>query len=130
MKTKTAIVWLFVIAALYDGILGLLFLVAAPAVFEYFQVTPPNHLGYVQFPALLLLVFALMFAAVARHPQANRNLIPYGVLLKVSYCGVVFAYWAMGNIPGIWRPFAVFDLAFLLLFGWAYINLEGQAEAA
>jgi hypothetical protein len=118
---------LFVLAALYDGFLGLAFLFSPAAVFALFEVTPPNHFGYVQFPAALLLVFALMFAAVARAPERNRNLIPYGVLLKVSYCGVVFGYWFTSGIPTMWKPFAIADLVFVVLFCWSYLALPSPA---
>ena len=124
MKKEGTISLLFIIAALYDGVLGALFLFAGGRVFEWLQVTPPNHPGYVQFPAALLIVFALMFCAIARNPLANRNLIPYGMLLKVSYCSVVFFHWFATGIPNMWKPFAIFDLAFLGLFIWAYVSLR------
>jgi hypothetical protein len=114
---------LFWVAAAYDGILGAVFLVAAPRMFAWFEVTPPNHYGYVHFPAALLIVFAIMFAAVATNPVRNRNLIPYGVLLKASYCGTVFSYWIGGGIPYLWKPFAVCDAVFGVLFLWAYAAL-------
>lgn len=123
MKSALWIRVLFVIAAAYDGILGITFLLIPARVFAYFAVTPPNHLGYVNFPAALLVVFALMFLAVARKPFENRNLIPYGILLKVSYCGVAFAYWFTQDVPGMWKPFAVFDVAFGVLFYLAYRGL-------
>jgi hypothetical protein len=124
MKKEKIISILFIIAALYDGILGVLFLFAGGRLFEYFQVTPPNHLGYVQFPAALLIIFALMFCAIAMNPSLNKNLIPYGMLLKVSYCSIVFFYWFTTGIPNMWKPFAIFDLAFLGLFIWAYVSLR------
>jgi hypothetical protein len=127
MRKSPIIAALFVIAALYDGLLGILFLFAGAAVFQWFQITPPNHFGYVQFPAALLIVFALMFLAIARDPPGNRKLIPYGMLLKVSYCSVVFFHWFTAGIPGMWKPFAVIDLVFLLLFAWAYVFLLGSA---
>ncbi len=120
MKTKTVVCGLFIIAALYDGLLGIAFMFAGPALFERFQVAPPNHFGYIHFPAALLIVFALMFAAVAKNPIGNRNLIPYGMLLKVSYCGVTFYHWFSVGIPDIWKPFAILDLVFLVAFVWAY----------
>ena len=111
---------LFLVAAAYDGVLGLAFLAAPARVFTAFGVEPPNHWGYVQFPAGLLIVFALMFLAVARRPVENRNLIPYGILLKVSYCATVFGWWATAGIPTLWKPFAIADLAFAVLFLWTY----------
>jgi hypothetical protein len=121
---RTVIIILFIIAALYDGLLGLGFLLSADALFQGFQVPPPNHFGYVHFPAALLLVFAFMFLAIAGNPQRNRNLIPYGMLLKVSYCSVVCFYWFTTGIPSMWKPFVFYDLVFLGFFAWAYAALR------
>ncbi|MGA2256915.1 MAG: hypothetical protein ABSG53_19865 [Thermoguttaceae bacterium] len=123
MKTATVSA-LFLVAALYDGLLGLAFLVGADWIFQYAQVTPPNHVGYVQFPGAILMIFGLMFAAIARRPCENRGLIPYGMLLKVSYCGVAGYYWLAGGIPSLWKPFVVIDLVFLALFVLAYRSLS------
>jgi len=120
---------LFYLAALYDGVLGAAFLVAAPALFEWVGVAPPNHFGYVHFPAALLIVFALMFISIARDPVGNRRLILYGILLKVSYCAVAFYHWVAGGIPFIWKPFAIADLVFLVLFVWASMVLSKQADS-
>jgi len=119
---------LFLLIALYDGGLGLAFLAAPAAIFRLADVPPPNHFGYVQFPALLLIVFALMFIAIARNPVANRGMIVYGILLKLSYCGLVFWYWFSTGIPGLWKPFALIDLVTALLFAWVYTTL-GSAES-
>ena len=128
MKQQRAVSVLFYLAALYDGVLGAAFLVAAPALFEWVGVTPPNHFGYVHFPAALLIVFALMFVSIARDPVSNRGLILYGILLKVSYCAVAFYHWAAGGIPFIWKPFAVADRVFLVLCAWASMALSRQAD--
>jgi hypothetical protein len=119
---------LFAIAALYDGVLGLIALLGGRQLFQWFGVTPPNHWGYVQFPGALLVVFALMFVAVARDPARNRNLIPYGMLLKVSYCGVIFFHWFTAGLPDMWKPFAIIDAIFLVLFVWAYARLRPRVQ--
>jgi len=118
---------LFYLAALYDGTLGIAFLLAAPQLFSRLGIPPLEHYGYVHFAAALLIVFAMMFAAIARKPRENRNLVPYGMLLKTSYCAVVFYHWSAGGIADIWKPFAFADLAFLGLFAWAYVRL-GKLE--
>ena len=128
MKSIAGVRTLFAIASLYDGVFGLAFLFAGPAVFERFGVQPPNHWGYVQFPAALLVVFALMFLAVAVRPFQNRNLIPYGILLKVSYVGTVLWHWNQGGLPGMWKPFAIIDLVFILAFALAYRALVPGKE--
>lgn len=128
MRTERAIRLLFWLAGLYDGILGAAFLIAPAALFDYSRITPPNHFGYVQFPAALLIIFALMFFAVAAAPRRNRNLVPYGILLKVAYCGVVVGYWFGQGIPDMWKLFAVSDAVFALLFFWAW-RMLGEVEA-
>jgi len=127
MNRTSEVSLLFYLAALYDGVLGIAFLVAAPELFARFGIPPLAHFGYVQFAAALLVVFALMFVAIARDPRPNRNLVPYGMLLKLSYCAVVFYHWGAGGIADIWKPFAFADLAFLVLFAWAYARL-GRLE--
>ncbi len=126
MKTKRAIRWLFSIAAMYDGLFGVAFLLFSGALFEWFGVISPNHPGYVQFPAALLVIFAIMFAAVAIDPVKNRDLILYGILLKVSYCSVILSHWLTTGIPDMWKPFCVSDAIFLTTFIWAWAVLRKE----
>lgn len=123
MKKDVWIKPLFWIAGLYDGILGLAFLFSADRIFAHFEVMPPNHLGYVHFPALLLILFGLMFFAIAANPSRNRMLIPYGVGLKVAYCGTVFWHHLTEGVPAMWIPFAYADLIFLALFLIAWVRI-------
>ncbi|MEI7902153.1 MAG: hypothetical protein WCK89_18010 [bacterium] len=128
MRTQPVITALFILAAIYEGLLGLAFLFASGTLFRWFGVEPPNHPGYVQFPGALLVVFAVMFTAVAADPRRNRNLIPYGILLKASYCGVVSFHWITSALPGMWKPFCIFDLLFLIAFAWAWAELRKEGN--
>jgi hypothetical protein len=130
MNVRLMISLLFRVAAVYDGLLGLAFLFAGGAVFRWIDLTPPNHPGYLQFPAALLLVFSVMFLAIARDPAGNRNLIPYGILLKVSYCGVVLFHWLTTDLPWIWKPFCVLDFLFIVFFVQAWVILRKSPEEA
>ena len=113
---------IFAIAGIYDGLLGLAFFVLPASIFLYYGVEPPNHLAYVQFPALLLLIFAAMFFRVARDPYNNRVIMLYGCGLKLSYCALAFWYLLNGGIPSMWVPWAWIDLLFLLLFLAAWVS--------
>jgi hypothetical protein len=117
----------FWIAAVYDGVLGLLFLTAPSWLFARLNVPPPNHVAYVQFPAALLLIFALIFVHIARDSIAHRGQIVYGILLKAAYCGLAFYYWITTDIPWIWKPFAWIDLVMGVLFVIAYYSLTDRA---
>ncbi len=128
MTARSALQVGFGLAGLYDGLLGVIFLLFPATVFARFHVTPPNHYGYVQFSAAVLIVFALMFFAVMGAPVRNRNLIPYGILLKVSYCGVVFVYWFTQGLPSLWKPFAVLDAVWAVFFLWAWRSLPASVR--
>lgn len=111
---------IFLVAALYDFLIGLAFLLFGPQLFETAGVPQPNHWAYIQFGALLLIVFGIMFFAVAFDPVANRNLMPFGLLLKLAYTGLVAYYWATTDCPLLFKPFAIIDAAMFVLFLLAY----------
>src|SRR5262245_61841590 len=90
---------LFVVAGAYDFLIGLAFLCFGPQLFDATGVPHPNHWAYAQFGSLMLVVFGAMFFAVAHDPVGNRNLIPYGMLLKLSYVGLVAYYWVTTDCP-------------------------------
>jgi hypothetical protein len=115
---------LFTAAGAYDFFLGLSFLLFGVRIFESSGVTPPNHFGYVQFPALLLMIFGVMFFRTAVDPVRNSEFMLYGAALKASYCGVVFWYDIKTGIPRLWIPWAWADLAFLILFliAWKQVS--------
>ena len=120
----------FLIAALYDGVLGIAFILAPASIFAMFAVEPPNHMAYVQVPALLLILFAIMFYRIAVDPLRNRDLILYGCGLKVSYCSVAFWYELTTGVPSMWMPWAWIDLIFLVLFIISWKSLGKQSAAA
>lgn len=113
-----SILWIRIVliaSGIYDGLLGLAFLVAPATVFRLAAVTPPNF-GYIQFPALVLVIFGAMFLRISADPVARREQILYGMALKASYFCVVFWYQIHGGIPALWIPFAWADVVFFMLF--------------
>lgn len=115
---KKIIAPLFIAAALYDGLLGLAGIAAPAWVYAQLNMPLPEHLGYVQLPALLMIVLAFAFIAIARDPRGNKNLIWYGVMVKVAFCLVAFGHYFFGTIPAMFLPFAIVDLVFIGLFIW------------
>jgi hypothetical protein len=120
-----------VVSGVYDGVLGIVFFLIPATLYRFFAVTPPNHYAYVRFPALLLILFGVMFLRAAADPVGRRDVLLYGAGLKISYCAVVFWYQFRHAIPSIWIPFAYFDLAFLALFllAWKATARPAQATA-
>ena len=129
MNTKV-IKFVFAASAFYDAILAVIFLFFARPIFNYFGVELPNHMGYLHFPALLLVLFAWMYWRIASDPARYRNLMPYGIGLKASYCIVVLYHWATGGVPSMWIPLAWIDFIFLILFVQAWRKAEAGARPA
>jgi hypothetical protein len=121
---------LLILCGLFDGVVGAVFAIAPAAMFRLFGVVPPNHYGYVQFPALLLLIFAVIFFRAAADPVRRRDTILYGVALKASYSGLVFWYQLHGGVPALWIPWAWADAAFLvlLLLAWGAVSPRKTAH--
>jgi hypothetical protein len=132
MHTRPWIKPLFLIGGLYDAVIGVAFLVFGNRIFAATGVEPPNHPGYVQFPALLLILFGVMFFRIAAEPVRCRDQMLYGIGLKLAYCGVIFGHWLASGVPAIWKPFAWADLAFLALFfvAWRATSPARRSESA
>ncbi len=113
---------IFTLSGIYDSFLGFVFFFFPLFAFDLFRVAHPNHLGYIQFPATLLIIFAIMFFNIAKDPIGNISFMPYGIMLKAAYSGIVFWYWFFSDIPDMWKPFAVADLLFMIFFSWCYYH--------
>lgn len=120
---------LFGFSAAYDGVLGIVFLFWGMTIFGQAGVEPPNHPGYVHFPALLLLVFAAMFWRIRQDPVRFRDMIPYGIGLKLSYSAVIFYHQVAGGIPSMWIPFAWIDMLCVPVYLHAWWQ-TGRARSA
>jgi hypothetical protein len=121
---------LFTAAGAYDLLIGLAFLGFGPQLFAESGVPQPNHWAYIQFGSLLLIIFGIMFFTVAYDFAANRNLIPFGVLLKLSYAGLAAYYWITTGIPMLFKPFAIIDAVMLVLFLLAYSKPPARTGTA
>lgn len=121
--------WLFLIAAFYDFAIGAAFVGFGPQIFDWAGVPPPNHWGYIEFAALMLVIFGVMFFEIATDPQRYRGMILYGMMLKLSYIGVVGYHWWATGVPWLFQPFVMIDTAMFVLFGIAYVRLAAAAVA-
>ncbi len=119
---------LFGTASLYDFGIGLVFLLLGKQLFDWAEIPHPNHWGYIQFCSLMLMIFGVMFLGIARDPLGNRNLIPFGILLKICYVGLVGFYWSTTGCPTLFKPFVFIDFLMLALFVIAYVNPSAPAS--
>jgi hypothetical protein len=117
--------FIFTASGIYDGILGFVIFFLGYSVYDANGVMRPNHIGYIQFPALLLIIFGIMFLQVGKSPVKYRGMMWYGIGLKIAYAGLVFYYLMADGIPFMWVPFAILDTIFLILFIASWMSVRG-----
>ena len=127
LKTIKAI---FLISALYDILLGIIFGLFYQPVYQSFGIELPNHSGYIQLSALYLFIFGIGFYLVYKNPVQNRQIILLGILMKLAFFIVAIGHLIFDTIPSIYIPFAILDIIFVLLFVPANSALKNMAPAA
>lgn len=111
-KAKT----LFLVAGIYDLILGPIYFFGYQTLFDMFALPAAGHPTYVQFPALLITIFGVMFLQISTDPVKYRSMIPYGMALKVGFVGL--AIWSVLTVglASVWLLIALLDFLFLIAF--------------
>jgi hypothetical protein len=107
----------FLVAALYDLVLGAVFVVVGESILTAIGMALPPHVAYVQLAAVFIFVQGLSYWLVFRDPFANLGLVRAGVAYKAAYAGLVLYYLVTGTLPSVFFiPWAVVDLLFLIGF--------------
>jgi len=108
---------LFLVAALYDGILGLLFFFFYKPVFDALGIPLPDNASYIHLTAGFIFVQGVGYWLVYRDMLKNVDIVKIGVVYKAIYSGVALYYLAIGQLlDAVFAWFAAFDLGFLALF--------------
>lgn len=112
---------LFLVAAIYDFILGLLFCFFYRPIFSFFNITIPTYPSYLQMAAAFVIAMGVGYYFVYRNLYRNIDLVKLGVVYKAVYSGLTgYFYFAdIANITFFW--FAIIDAIFLVLFVWFLI---------
>jgi hypothetical protein len=108
---------LFLIASLYDVILGIVFFFFFGPVFRGLNVPLPENTSYLHLSAGFVFVQGVGYWLVYRNMLRNVDLVAVGALYKAIYTLVAVYYWAIGQLPhAVFAWFAVFDFLFMLGF--------------
>ncbi len=107
----------FLLAALYDGVLGLAFLVAFGPLYAALGAAPPADPVYLRLIAAFVAVQGLGYWFVARAPRRNVDLVKVGAVYKAAYIVVALLARAEGDLPhAVFAGFAAADAFFLAGF--------------
>lgn len=109
--------WFFLLAAVYDMALGLLFIVAYKPMFEWLGMTLPPHVAYIHLLAIFVFVQGASYLIAWTGPLANVGIVKVGVLYKAGYSGLAAYYLVTAQIPAMFFAwFGLFDFLFLIGF--------------
>ena len=107
----------FVIAALYDCVLGLGYFFLHGPIFQALEITPPDNLSYIHLTAAYVFVQGVGYWFVAFNMGRNVDLVKLGLIYKAIYIAIAVYYLAIGDLlSAAFAWFAVCDVIFLLLF--------------
>lgn len=111
---------LFLIAAIYDFFLGIVFVFFHKFAFQSLGISEalPEFGGYLSLIGAFLFVIGVAYYLIYRGDLIkNRDLILVGALYKFAYFLVAFVYFAIGKIPHIifLYLFGVIDLIMFIL---------------
>ena len=107
----------FLVAALYDVVLGAAFVVAGEPILSAIGMPMPPHIAFIQLAAIFIFVQGLSYALVFLDPPGNLGIVRVGVAYKAAYAGLAVWYLVIGILPSLFFvPWALIDLAFLVGF--------------
>ncbi len=109
---------LFLIAALYDLILGVVFLTMYKFIYSYFNIALPTYPMYLQLSAAFVIAIGIAYYFVYLNMYRNIDLVKLGIIYKLIYILVAGYYYLIGIAHVIFFWFVVFDIIFLVLFVW------------
>ncbi|MEI8012815.1 MAG: hypothetical protein WCI27_10135 [Candidatus Omnitrophota bacterium] len=121
MKLVRVIFFLCAVSYLFYAVLFGFF---APGFFQYVNIAPPNHWGYVHFIAATSFIFALMSFKVAKDPVRGKELIPYVIMYKFFYTVVIFINKIIYDVPDIWVIMAVLSSIFTAILIGCYFYVK------
>jgi hypothetical protein len=119
----------FLVAAVYDILLGLAFLLAGESILDAIEMDLPPHIAYIQLAAIFIVVQGFSYLLVYLYPLANRGIVWVGVAYKASYSALAFWYLAIGQLPSMFFvPWAIIDIGFMIGFLW-FLREAGRWQA-
>ena len=108
---------LFLVAALYDFVLGFFFFAFWRLIFDHILNIPyPNYVAFYQAAAAFVFNMGIGFFFVYRNMYRNIDLVRVGIAFKLFYTGVAFYYVFVEKFPWIFSLFGFLDLVFVVFF--------------
>lgn len=109
---------IFLVAALYDFVLGIIFLAFYNSIFSFLGITLPNYPMYLQLSAAFVVVMGVGYFFVYKNLYRNVDLVKLGIVYKLVYGTLAIYFYLLGLAHAIFFLFALIDIIFIGLFIW------------
>ena len=117
LKHEEAYRNLFLIAALYDFILGFVFFFFLPFFFEeIYNIAAPIYPAFYQGGAAFIFVMGVGFYFVYRNMYRNVDIVKIGIIFKSVYTALAFYHVFIEDMPWAFSIFGVLDIVFIIFF--------------
>ena len=121
---------LFLVAALYDFVLGFSFFLFWPFIFDHILKIPyPNYLAFYQAAAAFIFNMGIGFYFVYRNMYRNIDIVKVGIAFKLFYTGLAFFYVFVEKMPWILALFGFLDLIFIVFFVFFLRAVRREVQA-
>lgn len=120
----------FLVAAIYDIVLGVGFFLLYAPLFSALGIELPNNTSYIHLTAAFVFTQGLGYWFVYQDPTANAGIVKLGIVYKAIFSGLAFYYLAIGELlHPAFLVFGVADLLFLIGF-WLFLRSPVETAAA
>jgi hypothetical protein len=107
----------FLVAAIYDIVLGAGFFILYSPIFSALGIPLPNNISYVHLTTAFIFVQGVGYWFVYQDPDGNRGIVKLGIVYKAAFAGLAAYYWAIGSLlHPIFGVFGILDALFLVGF--------------
>ncbi len=121
MNYKVIAKKVFLVSAIYDLFLGLIFFFFYEEVFNYFSIPIPEFPQYLQMSAAFVAVLGVGYYFIYKNIEKNSDLWKLGILYKIAYSLLVLYYYFIAETANIiFLDLALIDILFLFPFIFLY----------
>jgi hypothetical protein len=107
----------FLVAALYDLILGAVFFFLHGPMYELLDIALPDNISYIHLTAAFVFVQGLGYWFVYQAPIANRGIAKIGVAYKFAFASLSIYYFVIGELlHPVFLLFGILDIGFIIGF--------------
>jgi hypothetical protein len=117
----------FLVAALYDIVLGAAFFFLYGPLWDALGIALPNNTAYIHLTAAFVFVQGVGYWFVYQDPDGNHGIVKTGLVYKIAFSGLAFYYLAIGQLlHPIFLVFGALDVLFLI--GFARFLMGGRSR--